>query len=75
MSMSKLKAEGLRTGFPDLMLMKNGKILFIEMKRKRGGVVSKTQIHTIERLRYYGFETKICKGFEDAKNAIDRWLE
>jgi len=37
------KMMGVRPGVPDMMLIIKNKLLFIEMKRKKGGVVSQAQ--------------------------------
>jgi Holliday junction resolvase len=63
----KLEAEGwlviklIRTslnGVPDLMCLKNGKAMFIEVKQE-SGKVSEIQKLRIKQLREQGFEVKI----------------
>ena len=67
----RLKAEGVVSGIPDLeILIPNGITIRVEMKKEKGGNVSKEQkaIHaTMERL---GHTVLICRGWEDAKNQI-----
>lgn len=71
------KAEGLgllaykfevhgKKGAPDRMvLLPNGKIVFIEFKRPDGGVVSHHQYEFIEELRNLGFVAWIEDSWED----------
>jgi Holliday junction resolvase len=48
-----------KNGIPDLMLLKDGKVLFIEVKRPLLGKLSKVQEYRIKELKEYGFETLI----------------
>ena len=67
MYMAKLKASGLSVGFPDLeVFLGNGKSLYIEMKRKKGGVVSEAQKKWIDWLNDNGYSAKVCKGADEA---------
>lgn len=63
------KAEGLRSGVPDLMLPwpaggHHG--LFLEMKRVRGGTVSKAQREWLQRLSASGYRAEVCRGADQA---------
>ena len=74
---ARLKAEGVSPGVPDLMLLYpcggfHG--LFIELKRKRGGQVSQEQHVWIDYLNSVGFLALVCKGEEEARLAILRYL-
>jgi len=65
----KLKAEGVRRGVPDIFIAfpvgpYHG--LFIEMKRRKGGVLSKEQKGWIERLTEQGYRVEVCRGFDEA---------
>lgn len=65
----KLKAEGVKRGVPDLFFSypcggKSG--LFIEMKKRSGGVVSGHQKQYIEWLRNVGYRVEVCKGCDEA---------
>lgn len=67
MYMAKLKASGLSKGFPDLeVFIGNGKSLYIEMKRKKGGVVSEEQKKWIDWLNDNGYSAKVCHGADEA---------
>ena len=74
----KLKAEGVKPGFPDIILPvpKNGYHgLFIELKRQHGGTVNKEQKEWLERLNGNGYLAVVCKGFEEAKSTIEEYLK
>lgn len=74
---AKLKAEGVRAGFPDLMLLmpRHGFAgLIIELKRKKGGTLQPEQADWLEWLGEQGFMTVVCKGFEAAQTAIKDYL-
>jgi hypothetical protein len=68
----KNKAIGVRAGVPDLMIIVKSSLLFIEMKRKKGGVVSVFQKDWLEKLdkldNVYAVE---CKGYEEAVEVIE----
>lgn len=68
------KAQGVRKGFPDYVIVTKWDVLFIEMKKTKGGVVRPEQILWIDDLnRAYG-NAVVCKGFEEAKNYIESKL-
>ena len=48
-----------KNGIPDLMALKDGKVLFVEVKRPLLGKLSKVQEYRIKELKEYGFETLI----------------
>lgn len=75
---SKLKAEGVRAGVPDLFLAHghtcyNG--LFIEMKKAKGGVLSDKQKVYIDLLKQRGYAVAVCHGWIEAKQAIEKYLK
>lgn len=63
-----LKCEGVCPGVPDLMIPSLK--VFIEMKREKGGVLSKEQKEWIEYLNKNGYIVKVCNGCEEAKQFI-----
>lgn len=72
----KLKAEGVVAGVPDLFLMipKNGwHGMFIEMKTK-GGKLQENQKEFMGLATLLGYQSVVCYGFDDAKNAINAYL-
>jgi len=72
-----MKQEGVSKGFPDLFLpVPNSKFhgLFIEMKRQKGGMLSKEQKEWIDYLNSAGYQAVVCKGFLEAKEVIECYL-
>lgn len=70
---SKRYAQGMLVGVPDLFLPSFQ--LFIEMKKREGGVVSKEQQECHERLRGFGYIVVVAKGAKEAWNAIQIEME
>ena len=83
---AKLKKQGVKPGVPDILIfdspkrairemvgceIKRFKGISIELKRKKGGQVSKHQKEWLNKLQNKGWLTRVCKG---ADEAID-WLE
>lgn len=67
----KFKAEGLKAGFPDMVVFLNDVIVFIEMKRQKGSTISKEQKEWQEKINSYGYaRAYVCYGCEDAKSTI-----
>ncbi|SEI98605.1 VRR-NUC domain-containing protein [Azotobacter beijerinckii] len=74
---AKLKAEGVRKGFPDLLLLTpragyHG--LVIEMKRVKGGTLKDEQAEWLEWLAGQGYMAVVCKGADQARETIKRYL-
>ena len=74
---SMLKATGLRTGYPDLILDKarggyHG--LRIEMKTLKGGTVSPEQREWIDYLRAEGYCAEVCRGRDEAMAVISSYM-
>lgn len=75
---ARFKSEGVKAGVPDLFLpVARGKWhgLFIEMKRMKGGRVQDVQRKWIEKLRGQGYYTTVCHGWQEASEALQRYLE
>jgi hypothetical protein len=64
-----LKAEGVSPGVPDLFVPEW--LLWVEMKRESGGVVSPVQRDWIAYLESIGHKVIVGRGFEDAKRQIE----
>ena len=64
-----LKAEGVQAGVPDLFVP--AWLLWVEMKREAGGVVSLVQKDWISYLESIGHRVIVGRGFEDAKRQIE----
>ena len=74
---AKLKAEGVRAGYPDLNLLtpRHGFAgLFIELKRTKGGTMTTEQDDWLTWLSEQGFMAVCCKGFEAARDTITTYL-
>lgn len=73
----KNREQGLRPGLPDLLIIiPNGKLLFIEMKRTKKGTVSKYQKEWIEELnKLTNIRAEVCKGYDAAKAVVDEELK
>ena len=72
---SKLKRTGATAGIPDLaILMPNSKMIFIEMKKSKGGTLSKSQKEVIPKIENLGFTVLIGYGFLDAKEKFEEYL-
>lgn len=56
-------------GIPDLMAIRNGQTIFVEVKRK-GGKTSAIQDYRINELRQYGVKVFISDSLEDFKSLI-----
>ena len=71
----KMKVLGVKSGLPDYILIIGTKLVFIEMKRVKGGTVSKTQKEWIEAIRQTSnAEAYVCRGFEEARELIETLL-
>ena len=66
------KALGMKVGFPDYIIFTETGTVFIEMKREKGGVISKEQEAWNTLLKYgFGRSAYIAHGFDHAKQIID----
>ena len=74
----RFKAQGVKSGVPDIVLpAARGQYhgLYIELKRTEGGKLSADQRDWLEFLTEQGYFAVICKGWEEAKNAIEGYLQ
>ena len=83
----KNKKLGVSSGVPDLAVVVpdvwhvygdnvptntyTGRLVFIEMKRKKGGVTSENQKKWIKTLNEAGIQTVVCKGCDEAIEFIE----
>lgn len=71
----RLKDEGTLSGVSDLCcLLPNGKTLFIEFKKQKGGVVSKNQKEFFKNLDRLGFDYFVAYGFKDGIEKIKNYI-
>lgn len=74
---ARLKAEGVRKGFPDLVLMEPRAMFHgavIEMKRENGGALSEEQLETLKGLRDRGYWVIVGCGARDAFEQVEEYL-
>jgi hypothetical protein len=72
---SKAKRLGVKSGLPDYIICLPGKLLFIEMKRKKNSHTSKEQHEWINALNSInGVCAYVAHGFDEAKIIIDKHL-
>jgi len=74
---AKQKKLGLKSGVPDLMLpiaKKGYHGLFLEMKRRKGGVLSVKQKAWAKELERQGYGFKVCYGWEAAADLLVNYL-
>ena len=72
-----LKAQGVKPGVPDICLpVPSGRYtaLYIELKRRKGGVVSDAQRGWIAALNRVGCRAVVCHGWDEAREEIERYL-
>jgi hypothetical protein len=69
----RLKAEGVVSGVPDLFVP--AWHLWVEMKRVKGGSLSKEQRAIIKQLESVGYWVVVGKGAEDAKRQISAFFD
>lgn len=76
---NKLKKTGTKKGFPDLIIFvrnesKTESVLFIEMKRQKGGIVSKDQKEWLHKLDKAGYSVGVAKGCIAAIRMLNKYL-
>lgn len=74
---AKLYAEGVKAGVPDTCLpVARGRFhgLYIEMKRRRAGVLSPAQRQWVADLSAAGYRAECCNGWDEARGVIEDYL-
>lgn len=66
---NKRYSQGMLKGCPDLFFPEFD--LFIELKRRDGGVVSAEQFKVHKLLRSYGYKVEVCHGAKEAWQVIE----
>ena len=72
----KLKQEGVKSGVSDMAIFLPDKILFLEMKKQKGGVQSDTQKafeQIVSKYPYARYE--LARGFVKAKEIIEKEIK
>lgn len=65
----KMKSTGLLPGASDLIVIMNGRILFLEVKTETGRL-SDVQVEFGQRIKANGFDYAVAYGLDHAKNII-----
>ncbi len=68
----KLRAMGTRAGMPDMMLLRQGQLYGLELKRE-GGRVSEAQRATLADLEASGATVAVAYGLDDALCRLKGW--
>ena len=72
---AKFKREGLTPGIPDLIVItKNKELLFLEMKDRNQGTLSKSQKEIIPQLEALGQTVLVGHGAKDAFAKLSEYL-
>lgn len=74
---SKLKAEGVTSGVPDLcipVMRKGFGGLYIEMKDGKKGRLSDNQKDMIDRLKSNGYCVEVCRSVDDFINVVNGYM-
>lgn len=70
------KALGVHAGVPDYMIVTPAGLLFVEMKRRKGGHVSETQAEWVAALnKIKGVQVQVCYGFDEARAFVERFIQ
>lgn len=69
-----LKHSGAKAGWPDLEIFWNGRVLFLEVKSKKGDV-SKPQAAVHDQLIRAGFSPVVVRSFDEAERVIKAWIK
>jgi hypothetical protein len=78
---AKNKAKGVRPGIPDFLIVLSHGVVFIELKKVKGGVVSDNQKAWLESILRAGSEdnntkiaAEVAKGWDEARKTIDKYI-
>jgi len=64
-----MKAEGVRAGVADLVIMSSEKLFFIEMKAAKT-VQTDNQIEFAKLVNRLGFKYYLCRSFDEFKHVV-----
>jgi len=68
-----MKGEGVRAGVPDLTILSQGHIFFVEMKSEKGRL-SENQKEVIEIIDKLGFKTYVVNSFDQFMDVCNKEL-
>ncbi len=69
-----LKVSGVLAGVADLIIVGNKKVLFVEMKYKKG-TQQDTQKQFQQRVEELGHRYVLCRSFEQFKEEVEQWAK
>jgi hypothetical protein len=67
-----LKAAGTKAGTPDILIIRNSKAHWIELKTKRGTLSDHQRIIAVE-LRAAGCEWAVCRSVDEVEQRLTEW--
>lgn len=70
---AKLKRMGTRAGVPDVLLVIDGRLHGLELKRERGGVISAEQRAMHAELQEAGAIIETARGLDEALEVLEQW--
>lgn len=70
---ARLKALGARAGLPDILVLIDGRLHGLELKRERGGRLSAAQIAMHAELRAAGAVISTARGLDEALTILQAW--
>ena len=68
-----LQRMGVRAGLPDILLVIDGRLHGLELKRQRGGRLSPEQIAMHAELTAAGAVVAVARGLDAALNILESW--
>lgn len=76
---NKNTAMGVRAGLPDMIIVYPAGVLFLELKREKGGKATPDQLRWVHAIQHCyeagGVNADIAHGWNAAKKVIDYWAE
>jgi len=70
--MVRLKKMGLRSGVADLVIVKNGRVYFLELKRRLGKQSANQLVFEADAIRS-GADYAVAHSFDEAVNILKSW--
>lgn len=64
--------DGVSPGFPDFVVILPDRVICIELKRTKGGVVSQSQVDWLEALNEAGMGAYVCRGADEGIALIEK---
>lgn len=72
---ARLKAIGQSKGFPDYLILVRNQVIAIEMKRQKGGRLSKEQADWLQSLQTAGIDGYIAHGANEAMEIVQQYMK